>query len=222
MADDDWRRAVKRVWVIADGAETFDFDAVIRESHTSELEVTENPVETGVSVSDHAFMRPLRLDIEACVGDAWVHGQDDKGNKVKDLFSSDAGSRAFIAFKRLQDLQSAAEPFTVQTGLRLYENMVITSLSVPQDAATASSLCFQASLREVIRVSTQTVTYPPRAAGKANRQASKKVSGGEKTGQPVTDAPKAQSILKSIFAPDSKVDLKAMAKQMIGIDPGGT
>lgn len=187
---------IDRVWILGGGQEDVVFDAVIREAHTSELEVTDNPVETGVMVSDHAFMRPKRLEIEADVSDNWLHGFDPQtGLAIPDPFFSSKASRSAAAWDILLGLQASAAPFSVQTGLKLYDNMVIETLACEQDAASAAILSFRATLREVIRVSTQTVTYPPRQPGKTNRQASKKVDAGQKKTDPVTDPKQAQSLL---------------------------
>ncbi|MCL2829835.1 MAG: hypothetical protein FWD77_03735 [Betaproteobacteria bacterium] len=79
------------------------FDAVFEEVHTAELEVTDNPVETGVTVSDHAFMKPLKLSLSAGVSDTPLNKNAD------DPFASDAG-RAKKAFEMLCELQARAEP----------------------------------------------------------------------------------------------------------------
>lgn len=196
-ANQDWRTSVQRVWIIPKGnegagvedtigTEIFAFDTIVREGHTSELEVTENPVETGVVVSDHAFMKPARLEIEGAVGDVWLYGQDEIGNPIDDVFASSV-SRSAVAFQKLLGLQRSAELFSVQTGLKLYPNMIVASLSADQDAETAAILLFRASLREVIRVSTRKVTFPPRKPQKPHRQGSKAVNGGEAKGTPASD-----------------------------------
>lgn len=218
------------------------FDAVIRESHSSELTVTENPVETGVVISDHAFMVPLKLDIEAAVGDIWLHAtydpfRDDnpidsfdpfRGGNVADLAPvspnladpfATSTSRSEVAFALLQQIQRSADPFTVQTGLRLYQNMLMTTLSADQDKDLSGFLLFHASLREVIIVNTQTVVYPPRKPGKHARQAAKSVTAGEKQGTPTgdtTDQSAVLSLLTGTF--DQKVEkAKAWAQKMSGL-----
>jgi hypothetical protein len=205
-------QAVDRVWVIpqGDGLTNISFDAVVRESHSSELTITDNPLETGVVVSDHAFMQPLRLDIEGAVTDTWLHATDPQGRAVPDPFASST-SRSQVAWALLQDIQAAAEPFTLQTGLRAYFNMVIVSLSVDQDKDSAAALFFRASLREVILVSTQTVTYPPRAAGKTARQAAKKVTSGEKQPAQVTDPNSAATFLYQLTDPTRSLGDKVAA-----------
>lgn len=167
------------------------FDAVIEETHTAELTVTENPVETGVTVSDHAVMQPLTLSIRAVVSDTPLASI---GN---DAFESDTG-RSKKAFELLTELQKTAEPFDVQTGLKLYQNMVCISISVTQDKDTAKALFFEAALREVIIVDTTTVKYPPRAPGATTRQSAKTAERGTQQAkdEPAKKPPR-KSILKS-------------------------
>ena len=124
---------------------SFVFDAVFEETHEADLEVTDNPVETGVVVSDHAFMKPLRVKISAGVSDTPLAAVTD------DPFASDAG-RSRRAFELLTELQKRAEPFDLQTGLKLYENMVCTSIRASQDKDSSGALLFTAELREVIEL----------------------------------------------------------------------
>lgn len=163
------------------------FDAVFEENHEAELEVTDNPVETGVVVSDHAYMKPLRLTLSAGVSDTPLYVP------AEDPFQSDAG-RSKRAFEVLTELQKKAEPFDVQTGLKLYKNMICTSIRTSQDKDTSGALVFTAEIREVIIVYTQVVKYPPRKAGATKRQASAKKNKGEQQGSEVADKPKKQSL----------------------------
>ncbi len=155
------------------------FDAVFEETHESDMEVTDNPVETGVIVSDHAYMKPLRVKISAGVSDtplrgwgsgfqivqgALTGGGSGEGSKFwsrqssGDPFASPAG-RSRRAFELLTELQKKAEPFDLQTGLKLYQNMVCTSIRASQDKDSSSALLFTAELREVITVNTEIVQY---------------------------------------------------------------
>ena len=167
------------------------FDAVFEETHEADLEVTDNPVETGVVVSDHAFMKPLRVKISAGVSDTPLAAVTD------DPFASDAG-RSRRAFELLTELQKRAEPFDLQTGLKLYENMVCTSIRTSQDKDSSGALLFTAELREVIIVYTQVVTYPPRKPGATKRQSGPKKDKGEQQGKEVTEKPKKQSLSKKL------------------------
>ncbi len=164
------------------------FDGVFREDHESTLTVTDNPVETGVVVSDHAFMMPARVTINAGVSDTPLHLLDG------DAYVA-AVRRSQRAYELLVALQTAAEPFDVQTGLLLYKNMVVLTLRAGQDAASAGVLDFTAVLREVQIVNTQAVTYPARS-GKTGRQGGAKKDNGEQQGKQVPAA--KQSLLKRL------------------------
>ena len=167
------------------------FDAVFEETHEADLEVTDNPVETGVVVSDHAFMKPLRVKISAGVSDTPLTAVTD------DPFASDAG-RSRRAFELLTELQKRAEPFDLQTGLKLYENMVCTSIRTSQDKDSSGALLFTAELREVIIVYTQVVTYPPRKPGATKRQAGPKKDKGEQQGKEVTSEAQKEKLRGSL------------------------
>jgi hypothetical protein len=136
-------------------------------------------------------MKPLRVKISAGVSDPPLAVVTD------DPFASDAG-RARRAFELLTELQKRAEPFDLQTGLKLYENMVCTSIRTSQDKDSSGALLFTAELREVIIVYTQVVTYPPRKPGATKRQAGPKKDKGEQQGKEVAEKPKKQSLSKKL------------------------
>ncbi len=206
---------VERLWVMGTDENgtlqpPFDFDTVISEGHTSELALCDEPVETGVVFTDHAFMLPQVLEVRAVVSDVWLlmRGNSRNGAEVgplekdKDwLIPTDGGDsagRAERAFQLLLGLQRSRLPFGVQTGLYWYPQMLIKKLEANQDKRTAGALVFTATLREVIFVSTETVTYPPRGNKVTGRQAAKKTTSGEKQAvAPATDQKKATVALRA-------------------------
>lgn len=157
------------------------FDAVFSEQHDNTLEVTDNPVESGVVITDHAFMLPTKVVIQAGVSDLLLR------ELPSDKYASSI-SRSRRAYELLLELQKRAEPFDVVTGLKVYKNMLCLNLRAEQDKDTAYILGFTAELREVIIVSTQVVKYPQRRAGKTTRQASKPQSKGKVNGKEVGDS----------------------------------
>lgn len=169
------------------------FDATISENHVSELEVTDSPIETGQSISDHAFMKPLTLKISASVSDVVLNPFKRFGSG---LTFSGSTKRSKKAFEMLQELQAKAEPFDIQTGLKLYKNMVISRLSATQDKDSGQILNVDIDAREVIIVSTATVTYPSRAKAKQAQQTNSK---GTQQSDKVENQPeKSKSILSSL------------------------
>lgn len=167
------------------------FDAVFEETHESELEVTDNPVETGVVVSDHAYMKPVRISLSAGVSDTPLAAA------ANDPFASDAG-RSRRAFELLADLQKQAEPFDLQTGLRLYKNMICTSIRTSQDKDSSGALLFTADLREVLVVNTEMVKYEINPApGPTARQAGPIKHKGEQQGKEVTNEAQKKKLRES-------------------------
>lgn len=197
----DWFSRTKRAFIFGDSQPPWSFDAVVRESHSWRATITKNPVETGANISDHAYMEPAGLEIEAWVGDVWLHGLDQNGNPVDDIFGGvdNPAGRSVTCFEMLVNLMKTLEPFDVQTGLKLYENMAITQLVTETDAKLATVCAFRATLEQVIRVTTQTVKYPPRAPKKPTRQASKTVASGDKKSTAPTTEPQRQSIALQAF-----------------------
>lgn len=156
------------------------FDAVEVEDHIFDTEVTDEPVETGASISDHAFDRPARLTITAAVSDLPPPG------KESDVFSTEGPTRGLAAYAWLRLAQRAHEPFSVQTGLDLFPSMVITSLKVKKDAKSEHILYFTVELKEISWVTTQVVYYPARPKTKKN--AAKKKDDGEKASEEPDEA----------------------------------
>lgn len=184
--------SLSRISVIPRSIGGLVFDAVFEEEHYLEMAVTDNPVESGVSVTDHAYMRPHKLRIQAGVTNTPLASKND-GYGSGEL-------RTREAYRKLEELMVRREPFDVQTGLRLYKSMVCTSIVTdPQSASSSNSLVFTANLRSITIVDTQVVKYPPRKAGKAQNQGGKKKDQGEKQAEEVEDPKKRKSLAKKLF-----------------------
>jgi hypothetical protein len=207
----------QRLWIMGtdengNAQPPFEFDAVISEGHSSKLSIMENPVETGVVVADHAFMLPRELEIQAVVSDVWLGMRGDQQDRDKIgplardrdwLIPSEGGDtsrRDQRAFQSMLGLQASASPFNVQTGLRMYFNMLIVELSANQDKRTASALIFTAKLREVLIVSTKTIKYPPRADKKTSIKADKKTTSGDKSAVAPPESKRASVALQGLRA----------------------
>lgn len=124
-------------------------EVVIEETGRDSLFITNHPVERGAAISDHAFKMPVECELRC--------GWSDSGNYQ-------GYSKAIYA--ALQALQNARSPFTAVTGKRTYKNMLICGLEVTTSAGSEYALFVRVLLREVIIVSTSTVS-----AGNAGTQA---------------------------------------------------
>lgn len=112
---------------------------VVREVLQDETGITAHPVETGAAVTDHAFLVPARVEM--------VCGWSD----------STAGYAGYVdmIYEELLALRNTREPFTVSTGFRNYDNMLIRALTREIDDKNTNSLFVAVSLQQIIITNTQ-------------------------------------------------------------------
>lgn len=130
-------------------------DVVMREVHETRLGITEQPIETGAKITDHAYVEPKKLMFEFADGNA------------------------VSTFNALVQFQEAREPFTVVSGLYVYTNMLIANLSAERDATYSRILKGKAEMQEVIIVSTAYAS----SEGESGSARSKGKKGGKKSTQ---------------------------------------
>ena len=117
------------------------FDGFMQVEHNIELQTTSNPVETGASVVDHAYVKPAELVMKVMMSD--VHQ-----SLVPGQFTG-ASFRSVNAWQVLRKLQSDRIPMSVFTRLGLYTNMLITKLTTSDTSETFRALSAEVTLREI-------------------------------------------------------------------------
>lgn len=144
-------------------------DASIRERHSDTVQVTDAPIEDGSSIQDHAFEDPFRLTIDGFITDSpvrflsgvrsIVEGEDPGGIIGRALYPAGL-TRSASAFRALKSLKAAKQPITVQTGLAVYPNMVITAFTVDRDKTRGRALWFTMAFKQVTIVRSETIAIP--------------------------------------------------------------
>ncbi len=130
--------------------ESIALDAALREVHSGEVEVTEHPVEQGSNIADHTRPKPDRLTIDAIVSNTPINttqrtrvveafGVSFTSSSLQDSRQGAAGY-AETAYAKLVELKDKGLPITVVTQIRTYDDMILTSLSVPRDSKTGEPL----------------------------------------------------------------------------------
>lgn len=135
-----------------------EFDVVTSENHKWEATTTSNPVETGSQLTDHVQLSPDTLDISGIITNSslmWL--KDNLATIGKALGLHDGESDVQRAFDQLRKLLENRQPVTVYTRYRTYNDMVLTSLSIPRTVENGDSIEFTASFTHIKRVSTLTV-----------------------------------------------------------------
>lgn len=131
------------------------FDGFSKVVHSRQVEITENPVETGASIVDHAYVKPAEVTITVLMSD--VHQ-----SMVEGQFSG-GYSRSVSAWAILTKLQEDRIPMSVLTRLGLYSNMLITEIRADDTAETVHGLQADVTLKEIpiARVKTVKISSAP-------------------------------------------------------------
>jgi len=117
-------------------------DAFISETHSRSNTISVYPVENGSDISDHVQEQPKSLFITGII------------SPVGD------GSNVISSFLELEKIMKSKEVLNVVSGLKVYTNMIITSLVLPRTAQNGASLNFSATMEEIRIVSSQAIAIP--------------------------------------------------------------
>lgn len=173
----------------------FTFDAVFRTDHMANVTVTQHPVQTGAAISDHAYSEPDEVTLEIGMSDAVSY----------------AGTNHSVnAYSQLRAIMAKREPVTLITRLQSYKNMVITSMSAPDDYTTMNALKATIYFRQVEMVSVSTITVQQKVTASSTAQPTTSSSGsGSSTKKPSSSSgssssssssSKKQSVLSSVLS----------------------
>ncbi|MEM7279628.1 MAG: phage baseplate protein [Pseudomonadota bacterium] len=132
------------------------FEATVSESHSQTAMVATHPVEDGIDVTD--FVRPghATLNIEAAFSNNPTEAENRDG-----VFSGSDNTRIQAAWQTLKEIANGKPVrhlLRVQTGLELYDNMIIENLSTRQDAGNPDYIVVRISMVQVRIVNTGNAT----------------------------------------------------------------
>jgi len=119
-------------------------DVTLNEKHSHTAETTDNPIEDGSNASDHTIQSPDQYSLEGIWTDTPLDADRAELNRSNDKY------------RKLVRLKEEAEPLTVVSGLRVYENMIIQSINSRDDPSTGFSVPVSVSFKESRFVSQQT------------------------------------------------------------------
>lgn len=148
----------------------FTAHATVRETHNDTLQITDHPVEQGVQISDHAFMLPAEVVIEAMWSDSPASGIGSgiaSGAAYSSAFTGNSPGQVTDLYRKLLELQGKRELFDVYTGKRVYRDMLLRVMSVQTDQHNEHVLKLTATCRQVVIARTQTLTIAAPASAQA-------------------------------------------------------
>jgi len=119
------------------------FDAVLKVAHHNEIRLTENPVQTGAPITDHAMILPAHVTLEIGMSDAQDSFQQPSP------WTTVKGAKSVSAFQQMLTLLQSRVPVTITTRLNTYSNMVMISENADDSYQTQYGLRAVLEFREV-------------------------------------------------------------------------
>lgn len=116
-------------------------DCIVEESVSYQAEVSEYPVESGATITDHVQNAAPTVTFSAVVSDTPI-GEAASARTANAVPSSEA--RAFLLA-----LRDERRPFTFVGTTGTYDLMVFASLEFPRDGETGAALRIEAELRQL-------------------------------------------------------------------------
>jgi hypothetical protein len=191
-----------------DKADILLIDVTTKLTPQFESEATDFPVEDGQDITDHVRVKPIRITVEGSVSQtplSWkqeVSGLITSGSayaakslggfgqsagavvggalgaNILKLNSNSQSSPAMLTFQILTDLIQNKRRFTLVDQYRRYTNLVMTSLTFPQDPKTGQKIDFSFTCKQIKVVSSQSTTIH-----KVHKDAAHSAGKTEKKGQ---------------------------------------
>jgi hypothetical protein len=121
-------------------------DCVVEEVGTDTLQITEHPVETGATITDHAFKKPREVTLRWSWSDSSPFFHAAQQGIVLQIYNS------------LLTLQASLTPFTLYTGKSAYSSMLLESVKQTTTKDSEFSLQITAICKEIIIVYTTTTS----------------------------------------------------------------
>ena len=125
---------------------------VLSEETNDTLTITKQPVQTGASITDHAYKEPTVLSMNIL----------QQNNSISAIFNPfDTGLGLSQIYGEFLALQNNRVPFTVTTPKRIYTNMLISVLRMNTDRRTENILSLSVSFQQIIIVNVSTTQVSP-------------------------------------------------------------
>jgi hypothetical protein len=162
------------------------FDVLSSEKWVDKTNWTSHPVESGIEISDHAIQLPTSLSLMGIVSDSPLPPE------------LPLPLRARWAYERLLTLKNLGQTVTVVTGLRVLQDMGITSVSLMRDRKTGNAIAPRVDLKQIRIVASITVPIPPALLLAAAGDAASKADAGTQSAAASASTAPAKTLAKTL------------------------
>lgn len=132
-------------------------DVTTNDGFSLTADITDYPVEEGSFISDHITLKPYTVPLRGVITDSPLYVSDTHENAG---YKDSKNSRVKNAYEKLLDLYYDQKPFTVVTGLDIFEDVFFTSLDVNRDPQTGQALSFDAKFKNILFATPKIVPIP--------------------------------------------------------------
>lgn len=132
--------------------DTIEVQVIVSESTTDVLTITKQPVQQGASITDHAYKEPTSLTMTALFKD---------NNLIRGVLSPFSSTGLRELYQKLLELQTNRAPFIVTTPKRIYNSMLLATLSQVTDKNTENCLSVTMSFQQIVIVNIGAIQVPP-------------------------------------------------------------
>jgi len=166
-----------------------ELDAVMDEGHEWSAEATSNPVEEGSPITDHVIEQSDKIRLRCFVSDTPITLSQSVSGIVN---SGQVRNRTQTVFDLLSELIKLKQPMTVYTKHKIYDDMVLTNVTIPRSAGVGEALEFTAEFIHIRKVKTQIVDVPDGISAKKDAKAGGASGAAAKKSEPQKDGGKKQ------------------------------
>lgn len=144
---DVWEPNSPQTMITDKNGQKYVFDAILKLDHTSGRKVTDNPVQNGANISDHSYQMPSTLTIDVGMSDSMDSYRLSQWGSNSGLSSP---TKSVKAYQQILKWQQSGDPLTIDTRLGTYTNMVVETVSAPDDYTTKHGLKCMVSFKQII------------------------------------------------------------------------
>ena len=149
------------------------FDVSTSRNKTLKSKITNHPIESGATITDHIAIAPTTMQVEAIVSDsAFFRLADDP--EPLGLGRSDAARTI------LQDMSDAGEVFDIQTADEVLENVAFVTLSMPKNKALDKAHRFNFTVQQIRTVERSYAILPATSVEVADMAQNDEQKGAQK------------------------------------------
>lgn len=127
----------------------------LTETHAYESRTSQYPVQSGSTIIDNVIQSPTVVTMRVLVSDTPIEVSTARisvgeGDTISSEYTGTQGIISITTMEALTRLQNLRAPSTLVTGIKVYENMVLTKMDIPRTEKTGRALFFNLEFTEIL------------------------------------------------------------------------